>query len=483
MKKNVTTTIEITDSHVKIIQSQIIKGQRAVSFCGVKAIKSYTDSDIIKAINELIASKNMNFGKVIFVIPRRFSILKRMDLPSENTAEIKKMIGLQLVSQLPYALDDVNFEFHILEKEKKGYSSALVFIIHKDVHERYSKLLNKVGITSENLVLSSFGIWAWVYYQETKKVIDMSQSIAIVDIDAVSSEICFFQKGHMLFSRNMNCGVGDLNEESVGGLIKQIGLSLRAYKNEKKGPDIEKLYILSPIEDATFLRSRFEEGVDMKVSFLSPLQNVLCKKNIDLSPLKGSSGVSLTVSSGLHFGEEGKRINLIPKEIVDIKATKIIKSLWIRFIVLSSFMLLLVGGSFGVQVFKKNTYLNKIKKEVARVRAEAKKVDKNLRFVDAIKDEFSGRTFVADMLREIIRLTPEEISFRSLTLNESGNLAIQGYAQENTSINIFQAGLVKSPFFNNVNLQFATKRKTYNMEVTDFKINMQVSKKEGKNIE
>ena len=88
---------------------------------------------------------------------------------------------------------------------------------------------------------------------------------------------------------------------------------------------------------------------------------------------------------------------------------------------------------------------------------------------------------MSDVIHELLRLMPQDLSLRSIYLDEQRRLSVQGYAQAATSVNNFQAGLVKSAAFAEVNLEYATKRKIFNMEVTDFKISFKLSGvKEGR---
>jgi len=67
-------------------------------------------------------------------------------------------------------------------------------------------------------------------------------------------------------------------------------------------------------------------------------------------------------------------------------------------------------------------------------------------------------------------LTPEDISFRTLSLDGQGNLVIQGYAKNNSDISDLQARMIRSPGFEDIDLKFSTKRRLANMPVMDFKI-------------
>ena len=99
-----------------------------------------------------------------------------------------------------------------------------------------------------------------------------------------------------------------------------------------------------------------------------------------------------------------------------------------------------------------------------------KETKKKKQFVETFYQELKRRIIIVDLIHELNKLTPNDISFRSLLLDDNGSFTIQGYAQTSTGVNDFQSRLVRSAIFNEVNLQFATKRKIFNMEVTDFKI-------------
>lgn len=77
---------------------------------------------------------------------------------------------------------------------------------------------------------------------------------------------------------------------------------------------------------------------------------------------------------------------------------------------------------------------------------------------------------MAALIHELNALMPQDVSLRLLHLEEGGRLSLQGYTVAGASISSFQASLVKSPLFKEVNLEYATKRKIFNMELTDFKI-------------
>jgi hypothetical protein len=77
---------------------------------------------------------------------------------------------------------------------------------------------------------------------------------------------------------------------------------------------------------------------------------------------------------------------------------------------------------------------------------------------------------VVDIIKEFYGILPGEMSLKALSLDRTGALVIEGLAQTGSEVNKLQNGLVNSPLFKEVNLQYATKRRRFNEEYTDFKI-------------
>ena len=128
----------------------------------------------------------------------------------------------------------------------------------------------------------------------------------------------------------------------------------------------------------------------------------------------------------------------------------------------------------GIRFYKKIMYLKDLEARAARLGPGLMAAKEKIRLVEFLERESKRRPAMSDVIGELVHLMPEDVSLRSIHLDELGRLTLQGYARAGTSVNSFQAGLVKSAVFKEVNLEYATKRKIFNMEVTDFKLSFKV---------
>ena len=478
MAKNIFTSIEVTDSSIRLFQAQMARHKPVLCACDLKPLQNFTDGEIVEKLSEITALRDIQPQRLSVVIPRRLTILKQMRLPSQSDSEIRKMLDLQLVNQIPYALEDVIYDFVVVDREPSGYVRVLVAIVHRqDVSEKFLKLCKEAGLQPERFVLSSLGIVYWLNYQQGKISIPLHQAVLVLNIDVDHTEICFCHNQNLLFSRSVNYGARDLATENMRGLIHQVALSLKNYHKDNMGPGVKRMIVLSTLPEASALKGQLEEMSLIPVDFYSPLNNILCQKNMSLAALKSQPGVSIASGAGFLLSDGKKAPNLIPQEVHNIKRSKRRQIQWAQFalflILTLSLALLIPGGEF----LRKVNYLNSLKKKSEVAKPQLERIKKGMNLVNIVQGELSRRVVVADLIQELYHLAPPELSFQSLYLNERGQFVIHGYSTTSASVHNFQQNLVKSILFKAVNLEFATKRKIFNMEVTDFQITSEVNVK------
>src|SRR5437870_3946370 len=131
MARNITTTIEITDTYIKLLQA---KSQREplISYGNAGKIEQANDDHVAGVLTQMVSTRGFEAGELIGIIPRRFAILKHLKLPSQSEVEIKRMLSLQIGTQVPYAREDIIFDSQIVARDLNGYSQVLLLVVHKD---------------------------------------------------------------------------------------------------------------------------------------------------------------------------------------------------------------------------------------------------------------------------------------------------------------------------------------------------------------
>ena len=469
MKNKSIVVLEITDTHIKLLKAKRQPGGPVISYCFVQDLANNAEQTLEQFLSQASFSRKEGEEDLYIVLPRRNVFLKQMNFPSHQEEEIKKMLSLQLSTHVPYSREDIISDCFLLEKNPEGYTKAVVVAVSKKVVNRYLNVILKQGILSFRFVVSAFGILDWFLYQEKRIRRKEEGPTVILNVEQECSEVCFYHRKKLLFSRHISIGVAGADDD-LTELMSQIALTLEAYKTEKMGMDIQRMIILSSSEGVVFLKQKLEEYYEVPIEILKPEQNIVCEKKVDLSALQKEKGVSLASCLGFILQETPHAMNLVPKEVLDMRKVYRRKQLFFQFVLILFVTSILVISIFGFGIYQKMHYLQKIEAKIGQIEAGSKKAEQKIQFFNFIKKTIQSRVLVVDVIEELYKLTPPEISFRSLQFDQRGALSIQGFADTGGSVNYFQNQLVRSPLFNDVTLQYATKRRKFKEEYTDFRI-------------
>jgi Tfp pilus assembly protein PilN len=488
MAKGIITTVEITETHVKWFQARQQRSGNLLSYASIKKLeKNFTESsveDVARVLKEITLPKEVEKEGVVVIIPRRVVILKQLSLPALAQDDLAKMIALQITNLMPYAREDVIFDFSVIE-QTAGYTKALVAIVHKDIVHKYLAAMEAVGVVVAKCVLSSIGISGWFFTQQQKTKAGVGAgnlapaAVALIHIDDSHAEICFCADGKLLFSRSINGGIKDLTAGNMPMFIEQIGLTLGAYKNEGLGKEIRKIFILSKSAGASLLQEKLKEYYQVPVEAVTPLDDLSCEKNFSLSSLGASQEVAAAASFGFLLGDVSKTINLLPAAVLDTKRAHLRRRLGMRVAVMAVAAFALGVAALQMGIHQKESYLKDIKNKIKGTKSATAAAEKRIQLLRFVKEETGARLFVVDVIKELYDLTPQEISFRLVALSSQGMLDIQGFAETGAGVNLFQRRLAGSPFFKGVALENATKTRRFGQEeFTNFKITAQLAARE-----
>lgn len=474
MKNQNTTIIEITDSHIKILEAQTTRAGSKIKHCEIKTIVERDDKETARLLKTTVAASKLKIKHLVAVIPRRFAMLRVITLPSHAGDEIAKMVSLQIVRQTPYPPEDVVFDHLVLDKDPSGYTKVLIVIVHKDVINRYLNILAQAGLHANAFTLSSFGLLRWFNFHQKESRAKDNRPVAVVHIDAAFSEICFCENEKLFFSRGIDLGTRDLAEEQIPSFVNQIILTVKAYTKEEGGREISRIVILSAMNEANLLREKLRQEYPFEVDLVSSVEHIDVLGKRTMTSLVNDQGATLVVAQGLSFPSQERAVNLLPKEVADTRKTKEKKTEWVRFIVLLFFAVILGGGVFGARVYRDTVYLKQINRMIQAADPQVKSIKDKMDRLAFARKKFNQDLTSVDIVHALYQATPQRVSFNSLQLSEEGTLDLKGISEDGTSVNDFQNNLVQSSFFKDVNLQYATKRRVFQGEVTDFKITCSV---------
>ncbi|MCX5681510.1 MAG: PilN domain-containing protein [Candidatus Omnitrophica bacterium] len=380
------------------------------------------------------------------------------------------MITLQLTTQVPYAREDVVFDYVALGQDLSGYTKILSAVVHKEVIDEFFKVFKSTALSIDGFVLSSSCIVRWFYQKFPENLKNEKSVCAILNLEADTSEFCFARFGQLTYSREMKYGLRDLGGDFENAFLKDVALTLEAYAREHTPEAVGKLYVLASLQTDYPLFEKLRASKNIEVIFVDPGEALKGIKNIAVLNAQSPDFASPIVCLGAVDESQKLSLNLLPEEIRRTQTARAQK--W-QFLKLSVLAMLNVGLFFLLffQGFYQNKVsLDELKTKVTDMRARAEEVKRKTERFNQIAQYVSPSVSTVDVVYALYDMTPKEVSFQTLSIDRNDNLTIQGIAETRTSVNDFHRNLINNVLFKDVSLQYAAQRRFFEGEITDFKI-------------
>ena len=477
MNKGINAVLEITQSHVKLAVAKSEPSGNTITFLGAKNIVEISNQVVAEAIKELISESKVKPQSLTCIIPRSSTIVRHLKLPSQDPAEIENMLDFQIKERIPYSREDIISDYLTIRRDEKGYSDILLATAHKDVVERYIEILNSINISPDICSLSSLGVSKWFgSYQARGHKADKGV-VLLVNLDSAVTDLCFCLGKDLISSRSISFGLNDINDEKKEGFLEQIHLTLTTYRKEKNNPDVSRIILITQTDKAEVLSQKLKSEFYLPVEIINPLDAISKGKDSFSVASSGLGDVSFAAVVGLALEREDEELNLLPDQI---RERQKIKSLKKEFVFTGSVLVLVILfaiASVSINIYKKGQHLNQIDAKLKELGPEAEEIKDATKKLDLIKEHLNFSGSGIDIIYELYNILPTSMSLNVFNLDDKGNLTLQGVSSQMSDIFGFQSNLEKSNNFKNVEVKYASKRRTRQGELTDFRIVCQVSGK------
>lgn len=250
--------------------------------------------------------------------------------------------------------------------------------------------------------------------------------------------------------------------------MKEIKLSFETFLKEQ-GERVSRI-ILSGSEDyskdfSVFLR----DSLLMPCERVEQLRDIKVKEAVTklLSQFKNSS---FTYLLGIAFEPLNLAINLLPPAIIDKKREEILKNELMKTAIL---FLAVIVAAFSITQKKmsdKRVYLRKIDARLKEMEPEVKRLSKLKGNIELIQNQLMFKGSSIDIIRELYKILPKDVSLTLLEFEDKNRVLLRGTTKELSRTFDLLPILERSPYFENVKINFATKRTFKRKEFADFEI-------------
>ncbi len=483
LSKKPVVIVEIGNDWLKVVEGHPASKEGViskVSFKKLVEIKEPVTDALARIFRELKLSKQ----GVIACIPRHLVTVRILEFPSTNPKDIRDMVSLQVGKQTPYSREEILFTYKTVSVAKEGYTKIMLVIARCNLVNARVDVLQKAGIEVDHVAMSSEGLFNWfaaAYLPEASPVKNKiyddvkaeNQAIIFIDVDSNYSDLLVIRNDKLVYTRNFLIGANHLLEEGdkwrekfADETIHSMGL----YQNEERDARIVKIFLGGAAKHNAGLDVSLKTRVDLAVEMTEPLKNVRTQKWVNFSEVRDCKFISSCALIGMALNPEMLELDLTSSELrikkqMEERRTKITTTGILALSIVTMMSILFFTGYYN-----KNAYLSQLKRATAKISKDAEGVERMRLCIDLVEKRLNTQRCSLNILNEIAKLTPKEIYFTSIDIDEKKQAVLQGRAAAMSNVFEFVTTLENSPFFENVKTTYTTTKKDKDTEYAKFEI-------------
>jgi len=421
-----------------------------------------------EALRRLIASADLKTRECVLVLPRREAVFRILEMPSVDAQEAGRMAVLQIPALIPFEESQVVCRHRILRVRESGYSDVLVMVLLNSCLESYLDAADEAGLNVRDVYVSFDGLAAYVRDFCGGEFSAQSSGRALVICEEHSSEMAVFDHDGPILSYYVASGLQDARENPER-FCEALRLKLLDYHRYGRGQAVKAVYFSKAFSDIWPVGECFQRlegpvvrGLDLFEA--SPAEVKAMAAEISspetwipaLGCLGGSSRQGFT--------------SFLPERIRRAHQRRIRHGALRRLAVTALLTLGLAAGLFWSLLSRQQRFLDAVRQQAAALQPRLEELTAREQFLDLISLQSDPRLSVPALVKEVYEIFPEGVFMRYFAMRPGGSFEIQGSALEDDGVSRLQSSLVLSQRFTNVDLKFATKRKRFNQDYTEFKM-------------
>lgn len=234
--------LDIGASSVKAVQLKRGHGTNELIRLGIAPLHPETIVDgvimdsgtVISAIQQIFTENQIKTKDVVVAVSGHSVIVKKVRITKMKPEELEEAIPFEAEQYVPYAIEDVNLDFQVLENSDPGAADmdVLLVAVKKDIINDYLSIISTAGL---NAVVVDVDAFALENAFELAYELDREQVVGLVNLGGAVMNINILQGGFSEFTRDSPLG-GNRYTESIQ---KMLGLSYEQAETLKLSGKVE----------------------------------------------------------------------------------------------------------------------------------------------------------------------------------------------------------------------------------------------------
>jgi type IV pilus assembly protein PilM len=521
-KTSVKVVLDIGTSSVKLVELSRSKHKILLSkviYLPIPHIITTTteklEKFLLEALSQAIDVKTIKRSFICTLLPRGKAIVKFINLPTQETGEIKRMLEFEAEHHLPFPSSEVEMDYHIIKKGANNTKLVLV-AIKKDEILSHLSLLEKLGIKPDTIDLSALAL-----YNSAIPYLPKTGTFLQINIGATYTDINIIKDGALSFSRGVNWGSTELtsslsNSLNVGfddaekikkengillskkftdptkklisnmavswadNLINEINRTISSCQLEQGILEIKHIILSGGGSRLSNLNEYLRDKLKLKITIQEVYKDIEFQYPAE-SYNKYCRELNLLLGLAWRgFGSGQFELNLLPEKIKysrELKKQKIKRLVSLSTTVLLTAFLLLLPA--WIMKFR-DSQIKRLGQTLEQLKPSLVVVQDLKDKIQTIEDYTSTKQSCMEILREISIIISSDVTINSFAFEKNESLTLIGSAQSHASAVNLSKTLSESQFFESAKLKYTRKKDIPGKEEVDFEIICSLNKPEVK---
>ena len=147
--------LDIGSSSIKMVETAIEKNGYRVLNMGILPLPEYAiqnnmvvdSKPVVESIRKLIHENGVKSRQVISAVPGRAVIMKKVQMPKQEPAELEANIEFEAQNVIPENLENVNLDHQVLHEADDGNKmDVLLVAVKKEIVNSYADAIEEAGL-------------------------------------------------------------------------------------------------------------------------------------------------------------------------------------------------------------------------------------------------------------------------------------------------------------------------------------------------
>jgi len=181
-----------TDGSVKVIGFDNIQYEKILSASGVTAAER--DELIALSLRQFVRENNLGKEPVVVSVPSQNSFARFVNLPPVAAKRIPEIVKFEAAQQIPFDINDVQWDWQLMNPIKTGQNKVGIFAIKADVVNQALTHFSRENIIVACVQMTPMAIYNYILFDRAELLKNELEATVVLNIGAENTDLVVCSK-------------------------------------------------------------------------------------------------------------------------------------------------------------------------------------------------------------------------------------------------------------------------------------------------